>query len=112
MLAGISTVRPLPPEKPAATEVEDAASVVVPMRRRRRFRIASLAAAAAVLAVIGVGAVFQPWHDTTTSNTGLSAADQRGRRADAKHVSINFNDGSSATVVRSTEQGQGGAGHA
>lgn len=106
VLAGISTVRPLPPEKPAAAEVEETASVVVPMRRRRRFRMASLAAAAAVLAVVGVGAVFQPWQDTTTSNTGLSAADRVLAAPDAKHVSINFDDGSSATVVRSLSEGR------
>jgi len=106
VLSGISTVRPLPPEKPTAAEVKETASVVVPMRRSRRFRIASLAAAAAVLAAVGVGAVVQPWQDDNTSNPGLSAADRVLAAADAKHVSIDFNDGSSATVVRSLSEGK------
>ena len=108
VLSGISTVRPLPPEKPTAAEVKETASVVVPMRRSRRFRIASLAAAAAVLAIIGVGAVFQPWQDRNNEppSATLSPADKVLAADDAKHVSITFTDGSKATVVRSLSQGK------
>jgi anti-sigma-K factor RskA len=108
VLAGISTVRPLPPETsdtsaPTATE----SPVVVPLRRRRSFRIASLAAAAAVLAAIGFGAVWQPWQDTRSPSVAtLSAADRVLAADDAKHVKIDFPDGSSATVVRSRSEGR------
>ena len=108
VLSGITTIRPLPPERPTAAEVEDTASVVVPMRSRRRFRIATLAAAAAVLAVVGVGAVFQPWQDRNneTPSATLSPADRVLAADDAKHVSISFSDGSKATVVRSLSEGR------
>jgi anti-sigma-K factor RskA len=107
VLAGISTVRPLPPLKPAAAEVEQPSSVVVPMRRSPRFRIASLAAAAAVLAAVGVGAVFQPWNNSGNPPAAtLSPADRVLAADDAKHVSVTFTDGSSATVVRSLSEGK------
>ena len=108
VLSGISTIRPLPPEKPAATEVEDTASVVVPMRHRRRLRLAALAAAAAVLAIVGVGAVFQPWQDRNQAppSATLSPADRVLAADDARHISIRFDDGSRATVVRSLSEGK------
>ena len=45
------------------------------------------------------------------STTQMSAADQVLAASDAKHVSIDFDDGSSATVFRSAERGQGRARH-
>ncbi len=109
VLAGISTVRPLPPEvdrssvaaSPAGAE--EPGATVVPMRRRR-LKMASLAAAAAVAATIAVGATWHPWEETTTGT--LSSADQVLTAGDAQKVSIDFKDGSSASVYRSKSQGR------
>jgi anti-sigma-K factor RskA len=109
VLSGISAIRPLPPEtdqdKPVEAESESGLATVVPMRNRRRFRIASLAAAAAVLAVVGVGAVVQPWQDNSSTQT-VSATDRVLAASDAKHYEVKFADGSSATVVRSLSKGK------
>lgn len=109
VLAGISTIRPLPPEmeqdKPAEPEPELA--TVVPMRNRRRFRLATLAAAAAVLAIVGVGAVFQPFQDNSPPVANpQTPADRVLAADDAKQVEIKFEDGSKATVVRSLSEGR------
>ncbi len=101
VLSGISSIRPLPPEVVEGPEPAETVSNVVPMRRRR-VRLASLAAAAAVVAAVGTGVVWQPWQDTTS--TTLSAADRVLGASDAKRVSIDFTDGSSATVVRSVSE--------
>lgn len=106
VLAGISMVRPLPPEVPEASVESPAAAVVVPLRHRRRFRLATLAAAAAVLAIIGVGAVVQPWRDQSPPVATISPADRVLAADDATHASINFDDGSKATVVRSLSEGK------
>ena len=108
VLAGIKTTRPLPPETGVRPRSKDedspAVAKVLPMRPRRR-RIATLvAAAAAVVAIVG-GAVYQPWQDNR-STTQLSAADQVLAASDAQRHSIEFDDGSSATVVRSLNQGK------
>jgi anti-sigma-K factor RskA len=105
VLSGISTIRPLPPETEQGEPAEPELATVVPMRGRRRFRLATLAAAAAVLVVVGAGAVFQPWQDNGTSQT-VSAADRVLAASDAKHFEVKLNDGSSATVVRSQSKGQ------
>jgi anti-sigma-K factor RskA len=79
----------------------------VPLQRRRRFRIASLAAAAAVLAVVGVGAVFQPWQDQREPSVAVQTPAERVLAADdAKKVQLDFEDGSRATVVRSLSEGK------
>ena len=106
VLSGISTVRPLPPETPAPTPPEETTSTVVPMRRTRRFRAAVLAAAAAVLVAVGAGAVFQPWQDDSPPVAAVTPADRVLAADDAKKVSITFDDGSMATVVRSLSQGR------
>jgi anti-sigma-K factor RskA len=106
VLAGISTVRPLPPEVPESPVEAPASAVVVPLHRRRRFRAATLAAAAAVLAIIGVGAVVQPWQDQNPPVASISPADRVLAADDATHASINFDDGSKATVVRSLSEGK------
>ena len=110
MLAGIKTIRPLPPvterrRGPAADDSSPAVAEVVPLRPRRRRLVALVAAAAAVVAV-GAGTVYQPWQDENPPAAQLSAADQVLAASDAKHVSIDFKDGSSATVVRSMSQGR------
>jgi anti-sigma-K factor RskA len=108
VLAGIQTIRPLPPETGAEPQSDDGrrpgVAKVLPMRRRRH-RIATLvAAAAAVVAIVG-GAVYQPWQGNESS-TQLSAADQVLAASDAQRHSIEFDDGSSATVVRSVNKGK------
>jgi anti-sigma-K factor RskA len=103
VLAGISTIRPLPPEIAQPRTEESAPSNVVPMRRRR-FRVASLVAAAAVAASVAVGVAWHPWDDQNTSS--VSAADQVLAAADAQKVSLDFKDGSSASVYRSKSKGR------
>ncbi len=108
VLAGIKTVRPLPPlQDPVASPAEPVLPApvtnVVPMRPRRR--MTSLVAAAAAVVAIGAGAVWQPWQDDTSSST-LSAADQVLAASDAEQYSIKFDDGATATVVRSLKEGQ------
>ncbi len=111
VLAGIKTVRPLPPEtgpglKPEPAETAPAMAKVLPMRPRRR-RIATLVAAAAAVVAVGAGAVYQPWQDNSSSTPPeLSAADQVLAASDAQRHSIEFDDGSTATVVRSLNQGK------
>jgi anti-sigma-K factor RskA len=106
VLAGIKNIRPIPPE--ASTEddraEEDTADVapVVQMRPRRR-RIAALVAVAAAILAIAGGVVYQPWQDNS-SRTTLSAADQVLAASDVKHVSIDFDDGSKATVFHSPSE--------
>jgi anti-sigma-K factor RskA len=77
---------------------------VLPMRRRF---VGSrlLAAAAAVVVVAGGATVWQTTRDDTSTNQ-LSAADAVLAASDAKHISIDFKDGSNATVVRSLSKGQ------
>lgn len=106
VLAGIATVRPLPPLTAPRDEQEPVHSAVVVPLRRHRFRLGALAAAAAVLAVVGVGAVTHPWTGGTSQVQHLSAADQVIAASDAQHVSISFKDGSNATVVRSPSEGR------
>jgi anti-sigma-K factor RskA len=103
VLSGISTIRPLPPEVDQPRAEESAPSNVVPMRRRR-FRMASLVAAAAVAASVAVGVTWQPWDDQNTSS--VSAADQVLAAPDAQKVSLDFKDGSSASVYRSKSKGK------
>ena len=111
VLSGIRTIRPLPPETaptldptgPEQEEQEPApAAEVVPIRSRRR-RIATLLTAAAAILAIAGGVAWQPWQDESSS-TQVSAADRVLAASDAQKVSIDFEDGSSATVVRSLEE--------
>ena len=110
VLSGIKTIRPLPPEIESSetdspeSESEQVAPVL-PMRRHR-FRLATLAAAAAVLAAVGAGAVFQPWQDHAPPIAQVSPADRVLAADDARKVSIDFEDGSKATVVRSVSLGR------
>jgi anti-sigma-K factor RskA len=109
VLAGIKTIRPLPPQtgdasKPAADEASPAIAKVLPMRPRRR-RIATLVAAAAAVVAVGAGTVYQPWEDNSPGNV-VTPADQVLAAADAQRHSIKFEDGSSATVVRSLDKGK------
>ncbi len=110
VLSGIKTIRPLPPERSAQHDGDrekaaPAIAKVLPMRPRRRRIATMVAAAAAVVAIIG-GAVSQPWQDDNPPGQTLSAADQVLAASDAKRVSLDFKDGSRATVVRSMSEGR------
>lgn len=101
VLAAIRTTRPLPPEVPSRHEGGDN---VVPLRRRPgRLRLALAAAAAVVVGAVGVGLVTHPWTEQTTQ---LSAADRVLAAPDARRISMEFDDGSKATVVRSVKEGR------
>lgn len=90
VLAGIATVRPLPPVVPE----------VVARRGRRRWFPGLVAAAAAVIALGGGVAVVQPWDDETSQ--APSAIDQVRAAADVESWTHDFPDGARATVYRST----------
>jgi anti-sigma-K factor RskA len=103
VLAGIKNIRPLPPESPEVRPDTERTGRVIPLRRRR-FRMATMAAAAAILAAVGTGVMWNATQEDTS--TTLSAADRVLGATDAKRVSIKFDDGSSATVVRSVSEGR------
>ncbi len=115
LLDDIKTVRPLPPlvqhdqpavpvEPPVAPPIAEPVSLDA--ARRRRFRPA-LAAAAAVVALIGGGVIAaQPWADDQSTEQQLSAADRVLGDPEAQHVTQEFPDGATATVVRSREEGK------
>lgn len=89
VLAGIGTVRPLPPaaEEPPA---------------RRRFRpVALLAAAAAVVAIAAGAVVWQPWVNEASQAPRLSAVEQVLQARDAERYTQTFPDGSKAVLTRS-----------
>jgi anti-sigma-K factor RskA len=90
VLAGISQVRPLPPEvpgRPAAT---------------RRATWVPLLVAAALALFVGIGAmIVQPWADDDTGRDDLSAAEEVLRADDAQEVFVDLGEAGRATVVRS-----------
>lgn len=89
VLAGIKTVRPLPPLPPTITRAHG---------RGRRFR--GLLVAAAALAVVGTGAlVTQPWEEDP------SVFDQVVAAADVDTASVPM-DGGKVTVYRSESLGR------
>ncbi|MBA4609015.1 anti-sigma factor [Aeromicrobium sp. Marseille-Q0843] len=92
VLAAITEVRQLPPE---------------PARRSRRHRfdprLLLVAAASAVVLAAGVGvAITEPWNDGTSQV--LSATDRVLEDPQAQRVTQTFDDGASATVVRSAAE--------
>jgi len=92
VLAGIATVRPLPPETP------------VPVRDQPRRRLPALLAAAALVAVAGTRAVV--WQQTRSDAPTVSPADRVLDAADAQRFEIDLPGGASASVVRSVSQGR------
>ncbi|MET0999795.1 MAG: anti-sigma factor [Marmoricola sp.] len=102
ILANIAQVRPLPPETAPTTPTAD----VVPLHAGRKRFARALAAAAAILVIGGGTAVVWQQLDDSSQTPQLSAADQVLAASDAKHYSIDFADGSSATVVRSANEGK------
>lgn len=96
VLAGIETVRPLPPVAPpgppAATE-------------RRRRLLPLLVAAAVVAAVVGLGGglvAWQPWQDET-SQEPASAMERVMRAPDAESWTQRLDAGGKVTLARSEE---------
>ncbi len=99
VLAGITTVRPLPPITPEPT-VETGTRT-----RSRRFRVATLVAAAAVIAAVGAdAAIWHPWSDDS-SQTVSDASAVLGA-SDAQSTSLDFDGGASATVTHSDSVGK------
>jgi len=91
VLAGISQVRPLPPELPRPAETS-----------RRRTAWIPLLVAAALALVVGVGAMIaQPWADDDSGGGTLTAAEQVMRADDAQKVFVDLGEAGRATVVRS-----------
>jgi anti-sigma factor RsiW len=95
VLAGIKSVRPLPPEVPAATNVRR-----LPIRRR----LTALVAAAALLGAAGAGTVI--WQQATSSDQTISVADRVLQAADAKRVNVDLPGGVRASVIRSVSEGK------
>ncbi|MGY2701033.1 anti-sigma factor [Nocardioides sp. HB32] len=88
VLAGIGSIRPLPPEVPVARP-----------RPRRTARWLVAAAAAVLLAGGGAVAWQQPWSDTSQGSVPI--ADQVLHASDAKSTSLDFPGGAKATVTHS-----------
>jgi len=107
VLAGIKNVRPIPPQTDSAPQAaaEDHGEVapVLPMRPRRRRIAALVATAAAILAVAG-GVALQPWQDDSSQTPQMSPADRVLAAEDVKHVAIEFEDDSKATVFHSASE--------
>jgi len=111
VLAGIKTIRPIPPETTNeggadGDEASPAIAEVLPMRRRG-FRVGKMLAAAAAVAAIAGGVVYQ----TSQGNENppiaqLSPVEQVLNAADAEKVSKSFPDGSTASVYRSKSEGR------
>lgn len=94
VLAGIETVRPLPP----------AIDAPVVLAERRKRRLPGLVAAAAVVALLGAGgAVWQPWSDDSSQGTVVSAADQVLGAPDAETWTKSPVTGGTIKVTRSRE---------
>lgn len=94
VLTGITQVRPLAPEVPAATSVPEAS---VGRRAWAPFLVA-----AALALFIGVGAlIVQPWTDDVPR---LTAAEQVIQADDAQEVFLDLGEAGRATVTRSKSQ--------
>ena len=103
VLAGISQVRPLPPEVPAASPASTRAGTAdtgAPVGRGRRWM--PLLVAAALVLLVGVGAmIVAPWTD---DEPRLTAAEQVLQAADAEQVFLDLGEAGRATVTRSKSQ--------
>jgi anti-sigma-K factor RskA len=107
VLAGISQVRPFPPETPEVVSSEPV-STVVTLRRRM---LPTLVAAAAVLVLITAGAFWHPW---SSGHSQTTLADQVLQAPDAVRVTKQVPGGNgtlelvvSASLKRAVMVGQG-----
>jgi anti-sigma-K factor RskA len=90
VLAGISQVRPLPPEVARPAEPSAWRSWV------------PLLVAAALAIFVGIGAmIVQPWADDDSGRGDLTTAEQVLRADDAQEVTVDLGAAGRATVVRS-----------
>ena len=105
VLAGIATVRPMPPVvDPSSQSDREAPGGSSRRRWPSKFHAGALVAAAAVVAAVGIGVVVaEPW-DQGTSQTP-SAADRVLAAPDAQTVATKVGD-ATATVVVSRSQGK------
>ena len=100
VLAGISQVRPLPPEVPPTVTPIDIRS----QRSAGRRAWMPFLVAAALALVVGIGAaVMQPWGNPGNPDnvSDLSAAEQVLGAPDAEQVFVDLGESGRATVVRS-----------
>jgi anti-sigma-K factor RskA len=98
VLADIKTVRPLPPEAPAARTTPS---------RGHQGRGARFLAAAAAVVVLGAGATVvwqQPWQDG--SSEAPSVTQEVLSAPDARSTSLDFPGGAKATVTHSDSMGK------
>lgn len=102
ILAGIESVRPLPPLSPAV----DTPDTVTSHRRRPRFGFSSpLLVAAALVLIAAAGTLWlRPWVDTEPAP--LTATERVLAADDATRESREFPDGSRATIVVSRSEGR------
>ncbi|WP_181407558.1 anti-sigma factor [Nocardioides sambongensis] len=112
VLAGIETVRPLPPVAEPARPVEPARPAAAGRRSHRRVRWTHnrmfLAAAAVVLIALAAGTVWiRPWAGDGGDTIAAPTTTERVLEADdATRVRQDFPDGSTATVVVSRSEGR------
>jgi hypothetical protein len=97
VLAGITNVRPLPPVV-GAEPTETANATVTALEPRRRRRVATFLAAAAAAVVIGTGGIV--WQQMSNDNPD-SQYSQVLEAGDAQRVTVDFEGGATATLVRS-----------
>lgn len=109
ILAGIASIRPLPPE---TTPVAPVGRDELAARRTRRSlaqrlaRTPLLVAAAAVLLLAVGTALVRPWADDAPDREEVSAIDRVLTAADATSVVQEFPDGARATVTVSRSEGR------
>lgn len=100
VLAGISQVRPMPPE---VREPGQVLTLDAPRRAPGGRRWMPFLVAAALALVVGIGAaVVQPWRSDETPR--LTAAEQVLQATDAQEVFLDLGESGRATVTRSKSQ--------
>lgn len=108
ILAGIETVRPLPPLAPAGEPGSGSPAPTTPAARRRPrrlpFRGTPLLAAAAVVLLVAVAGLVA-WRPWTGADDAPTAAERVLAAEDATRASQELPDGSRATVVVSRSEG-------
>ncbi len=104
VLAGIETIRPLPPlmshdAEPSGTETAGGGRDDLAARRRRWFQPSLLVAAAVVVLVAAAAAIWLgPWSDDAPA-PAPTATEQVLQADDASRTTLEFDDGSTATVI-------------